>query len=101
MRIGTVIEKLQLGPEIRTQLKTCNELLVLWTPEAEKSKWVSQEIGIAYGLELHIVPIRYCTDATSLPPPILEVQSPELTEGEVNKYLRDLAARARMNREKR
>ena len=69
-----------------------------WTPQAVESKWVVQEVGMAFGLRLFIVPIRHLTDAASLPAVIGNVHSPELTVADVNKYLQQLQQRARKRR---
>jgi len=87
-----------IAEAIRVQMSECDEMLVLWTPQAINSVWVMQEVGMAFGMELHIVPIRYLTEVVTLPPVIRTVHAPELTERDVNKYLDDLARRARSRR---
>jgi hypothetical protein len=84
-----------IAESIRLEMSRCNEMLVLWTPQAINSAWVMQEVGMAYGLGLHIVPIRYLTDVTTLPPLIRDVHAPELTEADIMKYLRQLGQRSR------
>lgn len=85
----------KIGPEIRAQLQKCQELLVLWSAHAKQSEWVEPEIGMAYGLSLHIVPVRHGMVVGTLPPQLRDTQSPELTEIEIDKYLHDLVVRAR------
>jgi len=88
----------KIPEEIREQLHRSKELLVLWTPQAIESKWVSMEVAMAFGLNLHLVAIRYLTTVESLPPCMLNLQAPELTERDVKKYVEDAAARARQYR---
>lgn len=44
--------------EIRLGLSTCDALLALLTPEFHESKWTDQEVGVAVGRGILVIPIR-------------------------------------------
>ena len=48
--------------EIEIALRTCDALLALMTPKFHESNWTDQEIGIALGRDLLIVPARLGRD---------------------------------------
>ncbi len=90
--IGAGVEIIK---EIHAQLMQSQELLVLWSPQAIASKWIDSEVSMAFGMQLHVVAIRYLTEPESLPVCIKHTHAPELTEADVNKYLDEVEARAK------
>lgn len=48
--------------EIELAIRTCDALLALMTPEFHESNWTDQEIGIAIGRDLLIIPARLGRD---------------------------------------
>ncbi len=45
-----------LAPTIKNAILTCDLFVVLWSKNALASEWVSQEIGIAHGVQKPILP---------------------------------------------
>jgi hypothetical protein len=48
--------------EIEIALRTCDALLAMMTPKFHEGNWTDQEIGIAFGRDLLIVPVRLGRD---------------------------------------
>jgi hypothetical protein len=48
--------------EIEMALRTCDAMLVLMVPDFHESKWTDQEIGVALGRDLLIIPVRMGQD---------------------------------------
>jgi hypothetical protein len=79
--------------EIRTALRSCEELLVLLTPYSISRDWVQNEIGSAWVLEKRIVPILLHVDLDDIPDIIDDRKAFDLND--FSQYLAELSGRAR------
>lgn len=52
---------------IQDRIRSCDELVVLLTPESVRREWVLIEIGIAIGVKRRIVPLMYHVDSEQIP----------------------------------
>jgi hypothetical protein len=57
----------KLPEKIEAAIRECDLFVLLWSEDAEKSKWVPIELGLAQGLEKPLLPILLSAN-TPLPP---------------------------------
>jgi hypothetical protein len=56
----------QLAPKIAAAIENCDLFVLLWSPHAKSSEWVSQEIGRATALNKQVLPL-ILTEELELP----------------------------------
>ena len=78
--------------EIRHEIASSDELLVLWTTQTLASEWVKQEIGAAWGLGLKTVALLHVVEASTLPPNIRNCLAYPINDAE--RYLEEVSRRA-------
>ena len=74
-----------------------SELAVLFTPQSVERLWVTQEIGIAKGVRVRIVPLLHHVTPEQLPPNLRNDRAYHLDE--LHEYLADLADRVQEPRQ--
>ena len=80
---------------ILSEIRICDEIVVLLTPESVQRQWVLVEIGIAIGVERRIIPLIYHIDTEQIPDIIKSSRGFDLND--LDDYLTDLSKR--MNQE--
>lgn len=77
---------------IKEAMRSCDEVVVLLTPESIHRPWVLVEIGMALALERRIVPLLYHVTTDQIPQPIKDPRAFHLNE--LPQYLEELKQRA-------
>ena len=80
---------------ILSEIRSCDEIVVLLTPESVQRQWILVEIGIAIGVERRIIPLFYHIDTEQIPDIIKSRRGLDLND--LDGYLTDLSKR--MNQE--
>lgn len=81
---------------IRRELKRCNELVVLLTPQSVNRQWVVLEVGAVWGRskKARISPILYHVTVAPIPDIIKSIKAIQLND--IEDYLDELNKRIRM-----
>ena len=58
----------QITDTVRDKIIECREFVVLLSPSSVESKWVSSEIGAAWGLKKRIIAIMHYVTPEDIPP---------------------------------
>ena len=76
---------------IKEKINSCNDFVVLLTPESIKRQWVLIEIGMACATNRRIVPLMYHVEAGQIPDIIKDDKG--LTLNELDRYLSEVTKR--------
>lgn len=76
---------------IKEKINSCNDFVVLLTPESIKRQWVLIEIGMACATNRRIVPLMYHVDGGQIPDIIKDDKG--FTLNELDRYLSEVTER--------
>ena len=76
---------------IKAGIRSCDELVVILTPESASREWIIAEIAMAFILDKRIVPILYHVDSSKIPQIIRDFRGFRLDE--IEEYLGNLSTR--------
>ncbi|MCH7687382.1 MAG: toll/interleukin-1 receptor domain-containing protein [Planctomycetes bacterium] len=76
---------------ILSEIRSCDEVVVLLTPESVQRQWVLIEIGIAIGVKRRIIPLMYHIDPKQLPAIIRDNRGFSLND--LDDYIADVTKR--------
>lgn len=76
---------------IKDEIRTCNEFVVLLTPESIQRQWVIVEIGMAVIIDRLVVPLMYHVRGSEIPEIIRDQKGYHLNE--LDRYLAGLKGR--------
>jgi hypothetical protein len=81
---------------VASAIRSCDEIVVILTPESASREWIITEIAMAFILDKRIVPILYHVDAAKIPQIIRDFRGFRLDE--LDEYLEDLLTRVPQGR---